>query len=265
MKRLITVAVLLAALISIGVTSSQAAFVSRSSVTVTAVAATGGTPTVSFSLAIKSVSNVNGPNQTQVTWTGIDPTNLGGNSWKLADQVLVIQSTITNLAGGIQIITDNTHPQAAPQFVDATPSISTNTDSNPAGLLFVPATGNQSNSAISLAWSIKASSQNIGADLLPADPNNGPTTGAGNKFQWVFMADKKTPAIPLTNTIAFVDGNAGSTIMNQSGIHFGQDPAEFGGGPGAKTSYLYLQADFSQALPAQTYKTSKLTVEAFTQ
>lgn len=285
MKRL-SAALFAVAVLAAMATSSRAAFTSVSKQAVTAVVTTGGTAQVTVnSLEIKDTADVNGVNRSQIAWTGVDPTALGANKWIIADQLIKLNTTITRLDGGIQLITDNTSALANPQFIDPTLSISSNTDSNPAGLLMVPASGVQSSNALSLAWSIKDSPRTVESNLSDpnvgigaTDPNTGATSGGNNKYQWLFVVDQQSPAIDwngngilgdtvggIADTSAFVPGQDYSRILDDRGFHYGQAPIEFGGGPGTKTTFVYFQADFTSALPAQTYRTNQLIVEAFTE
>jgi len=289
MKKLIAAIFALTAL-TVMASSSRAAFTSVAKQSVTAVATMGGVAKVTVdSLEIKDVVDVNGPNRAQLTWTGIDPTALGANPWRVSDQLIKLRTTITTLTGGIQLITDNTNGSATPKFVDPTPAISSNTDSNPAGLLLVPAIGNNTSDSLSMAWSIKDSSRtvesNLGDDtrgIGATDPNTGAATGGNNKFQWLFVVDKQSKGIDwngsgflgdtiggIADTSDFIDGQEFSRIMDDRGIHYAQANADgspaFGGGPGTKTSFVYFQADFTKALPTLTYKTNTLTLETFTE
>jgi hypothetical protein len=284
MKKLLSTFIAFAAL-AVTATSSWA-FTSVSSQTVTAEVTMGGTAQVTVNtLNILNVTDLTPASQ--LGWTNIDPTALGANSWRISDQLVSLNTTITSLNGGIQLVTNNTHPSANPRFVDPTPAITTNPDSNPAGLLLVPASGVETSMALPLAWSIKESTRTVGANLGnpnvgigAADPNNGPEDAVGNnRFQWLFIVDKNSPAIDwngdgvidtnevggVLDTQAFVDGQDYSRLMDVRGLHFGQAPEEFGGGPGTRNSYVYFQADFASALPTLAYRTNQIVVEAFTE
>src|SRR5690348_6589812 len=80
---------------------SWAAFSSVSKATVTASAVLSGSGQVAMSVSVRNISN--GAVVSNVAWTGVTlPT-----SWKVADQYLQVNSTITASTGGIQIFTDN--------------------------------------------------------------------------------------------------------------------------------------------------------------
>src|SRR5439155_3431456 len=132
--------------------------------------------------------------------------------------LLVLNSTVTASGGGVQIYTDNTASDAVPKFVDPTPADKTNNDSMAAGLV-KGVSGTSSDTPLPMAWSIKDSSS---TGVQAADPNNGPTSGPGNKFQWLFMKDKyNNQDVPGLNSTAFVNGQPFITMINVSGIHYG--------------------------------------------
>ena len=254
--------------------TSYAAFASVKTEVRTASVNVGGASVVDFTLNLRPVVNpVASPDSPEVTWSGVS----AGSTWKIADVLLMVNATITDLAGGIQIYTDNRGTGANPTHVDLTPAISTNTDSNPAGLLLDDGSGTASR-RLDLAWSVKDAVKTIdgtnpATGIIAADPNTGPDTGTGNRFQWLFMKDKNTPAIDFDGNgavgdpgdgTAFVNGEDFATVFNVDGIHFGQAPTEFGIHPDGQNAFIYLQANFATALPGLSYKTNKLTLEAYT-
>src|SRR5262249_7436338 len=131
-----------------------------------------------------------------------------------------------------------------------------------AGLVQVPAVGNTSANTLPVAWSIKTDTATVGANLLPAEPNNASDT---NSFQWLYMSDKGiTTDIPSTNTKAFANADPFVTMIKQLGVHGAQGPTQFFADPD-RISYVYLQSNFVTAASQTTYKTNRLTVEAFIQ
>jgi len=258
MKKLVAVVLGLAAFAALS--SSAWAFVPVARTTVTATVTTGGTRTAAVTVKIRTNTAPFGADQSQVTWSGVTPPS---TQWKIADQFLLLNATVTDSGGGVQIYTRNMDSDASPKFEDPTPGDTSNTDSNPAGLLM--GTSGTTTVTVPLAWSIKGASATVGTDLLAADPNTGPATGPGNKFQWLFMNDKNTPTIPATGTSAFVNGAAYVTAINVSGIHAASGEADFFTFPDGSNSFLYVQANFSAAAAAQAYKTSTLTIESYLQ
>lgn len=235
------------------------AFKSVARSTVTAQVTTGGAKIANVSVKIRNTSAPFGADQAAINWTGVSVPYAPG--WKVADQFLLLVATVTDVNGGVQIYTRNMDNDALPKFVDPTPGDTSNADSNPAGLLM--GTVGTTSSVLPMAWSIKTASATIGADLVAADPNSGPETGAGNRYQWLFMSDKNTPAIPSTNTTAFSNGAEFVTAINGTGVHSAQGPAGFFAHPNGANSFVYLQASFSQAAAQQSYRTTTLTVESF--
>jgi len=272
-----------AAILLLGSTRSWAVWRPQAISTVTATVTTGGTPSASFTLALKDVVNP-ATVRPNVSWAGALP----NSTWKIADTMLEIQWSVTDVNGGIQIYTDNTNqtmtPIASPYFVDATPGDNAsdpnghNLDSNPAGLLQVFTGLSSSTVALPLAWSIKTSTMVVGLDnaargILPADPNGTVEIGAGNKYQWLYMKDKATPALDLdgdgswtgsADGTPFANAESFVTMIKSSGIHGAQGPANFYADPDRK-SYVYLQGDFTTANAQTTYRTTGLKVEAFLQ
>ena len=253
------------------------AFQSVQIATVTAGTTTGGAKVAQFSLAIKDVSDPFGANNPgSIGWSGVDPLS---TQWKIADQLLVINSTVTDLNGGIKIYTDNTAADASPQFVDPTPGNTVNQDSLASGLL-LGTSGTTSEPPLAMAWSIKASTRvveggDVNTGIGAADPNNGPETAtADNRFQWLFMTDEYNwdtgvdfngdgDAVDEGDATAQALDSAFVTMINNVGIHFGQDDAEFGAHPNGEDAFVYFQANFSGAQVQQAYQTSTLRVEAF--
>ncbi len=268
MKKQLALTGLVASLAILGGGSvAQAVFQSQQTAQVTAQATTGGVEAASFVLSLHPNTST-ATTATNINWTGALP----GSGWKVADQLAKLVWNVTDAQGGIQIYSDNKAATATPQFVDPTPAEPINSDSNPAGLLMVPATGNTSGTTLPVAWSIKASTVIVGTELLAADPNTGPATGNGNRFQWLYLLDKGTPAIDRNgdgdttdtgvDTAAFVNADPFVMAIGVGGTHGTQAPGGFF--PDAdKASYLYLQADFTTAAAQTTYRTSRLTFEAF--
>ena len=247
--------------------------------TLTAQTTTGGVKSAAFSLVIRNVNTPLTGSVANVNWTGVDPLS---TSWKLADQLLVINSTVTDNGGGIKIYTDNNHAAANPRFIQPTP-FATAPTSVAAGLVKVPAVGTTTSEApLPMAWTIKATTRTVesGTDVTgvgAADPNTGPATAVfNNKFQWLFMTDKLNWA---SGTDFNGDGDTADagdsapkaldapfvTMINKVGIHFGQADTEFGAHPDGQNAFVYLEANFATADVQQAYRTNVLRVEAYIQ
>jgi hypothetical protein len=178
----------------------------------------------------------------QVTWTG------AAGAWKTADQYIKLTVDADTVAWGVQIYTNNTLPAANPRYTISG-------SSNPAGLVHTVITSQK----IALAWSVKAATLPV-TDVTPvaAEPNN---AGDSNSFQWIYIKDAATPTIPDENTTAFSPGEIPVTVRSQKGIHYGQNELDFGAEN--PPHYVFLEANFGQALAVSTYRTSTLVVEFF--
>ena len=260
-KMKIAVLALFAAAMGASVQSWAFQSVARS--TFTAGTKTSGALIANVTVKVRDNTAPFGADRSSVTWSGV---TIPGTGFKAADRFLLLNATVTDVGGGVQIYTRNTETDASPKFQDPTAGDKTNSDSMAAGLVAgLPGT-TSTVTPLPIAWSIKASSQVIGTDLAAADPNNGPTTGIGNKFQWLYMKDRYNTAniVPL-NFTAFVDGQAFITMINVTGLHIGQADTDFTAFLDGLNSFAYLEADFTTAAAQATYQTSTLTVESYLQ
>jgi len=214
-----------------------------------------------FHVAVNNISDQKPV--TNLTWSPVTPQS----GWVRSNQYLQLDTDVETLGWGVQIYTNNTAAGASPQF--RTTVQSGQIGSNPAGLVNTQATSQ----TIPMAWSIKAGTQTALAAAPPAaEPNNngqnGHTTDP-NAFQWLYMEDAATPAIPANGTSAFSNGDPFITVKNNYGNHYAQGPETIPYVPtqfGAQDSpnYIYLEANFGLAV-AQTYQTSTITVEFYYQ
>lgn len=275
-KQVRAVLVLIAA--AMGMTTPSWAFKSVGITTVTAQVTTGGTKSAAFNVKVRSVSNPFGADlPLEVNWTGIDPQALGANKWRIADQLLVVNSSVTDSNGGVKIYTDNTATDANPKFVDPTPANKINKDSFAAGLL-KGLSGTTSDVPLSMAWAVKTSTKIVeladtNRGIGAFDPNAAIVAGYNTSQQWFNMTD----AYNWETGIDFNgDGDANdpgdalpqaldSTFLSFVRIQGAQvlkvdlyDPL-----PASKNAFVYLEADFTNALPQQGYKTSTLRVEGY--
>lgn len=253
------------------------AFVPTKITTVTATVTTGGTKVADYTLAIRNIGNPFGANQAALTWSGVNPLS---TSWKVADRLLVINSTVTDNNGGIKIYTHNTHASALPQFVDPSPGDADDPDSRAGGLL-KGTSGTTSATPLPVAWSIKTSSKVVGGlgettGIRPREPNDSSIpnlTGSDNPYQWLYMTDLSNwDGIDNNNDGDYTDANetgplavdaAFPKMINSVGIHFGQADGEFGATPDGTNTFVYFQANFTGADVLQAYQTSMILVEAF--
>lgn len=257
------------------------AFVSQKISTRSAEALVGGARTADFTMAIRNTNDPFGADQSSVTWSGITPLV---TNWKIADRLLVINSTVTDTGGGVKIYTDNTGIGASPAFVDPTPgAIGTvnrrNSDSSAGGLVADDGVNSQ---VLPMAWSIKSATRTVESGTVDtgigaADPNTGPATATrDNKFQWLFVTDPYnwTDGVDFNNDGDVLDvgdstpqalDSRYTTMIKHSGIHFGQADGEFAALGAGQNAYVYLEANFAQAAAQTAYKTSTLRVEAYIQ
>ena len=210
-------------------------------------------------IRIKNLSDNNEVNQIQ--FSASVPT-----TWVRSTQYLEFLSQPIMLSPShVEILTDNTNRSyAPPYFADPTPTVTTNLDSNPAGLLRDISGQTTTYETLSLAWSVKDSTDP--ATVPPATApyqtsmgDNGPPAS----FQWFYMKDRATPAIdyngdgqlggPLDGT-AFADGDPYVTVRLGTQIH------EFQGGDNPYFNSLppdeiFLEADYTGAAVSQNYRT----------
>jgi hypothetical protein len=161
-----------------------------------------------------------------------------GSGWRLADQYILLHSTLT-LSGGIRIYTDNAANDANPKFGG---SFGTG---NGAGL--IDTTTNTI--VLPLAWLIK-------------DDKGDPTTGdPWSNTSWFYFKDQSQSNFWEKGTPADKDY---STVAKAGyGIHYGQDPGEYS--PAPSPNYVYIQANFTNAIGGRTYRTTTLRIELFSE
>ena len=217
--------------------ASHAAFTSTNKVTKSASAVLSGAGVVSLTVTAKNMAGDG--TVSDLAWTGVTlPT-----AWKNADQYLQLDTSITDANGGVRVVTDNKGAGANPTY--------TGSNTTAGGLIDNTNTAN----ALQLAWTIKDSV--VGSTgPISAKPYE-VTDGAGTtpQFQWLYMTDVVDPSLP--------QGAPYRTAVNSTGIHFGGQDTEFGAA--ASPNYVYVEANFTNAVTPRTYSTNKLIVEAFTQ
>ena len=207
-----------------------------------------------FNATIRNIAD--GSQTGSISWPS------GQTSWARANQYIDLEvDDPDDLQWGVQIYTNNTASTAIPKYV-------VSGSSNPAGLV----NPSYPSMTLPLAWSIKAGTQTaLAAEPTAAEPNNNGLNGHPtdpNAFQWMYMEDARTPAIPASGTSAFSNGDPFITVRNNYGNHFVQGPesnpyvaTQFGAQD--PPSYIYLEANFGVGLAQQTYQTNTLTVEFY--
>jgi hypothetical protein len=178
--------------------------------------------------------------------------------WVAADQYLRIDCEPNLSSWGIQIYTDNKAADAAPYRYTGI--------ANPVGLVGyragVPAV---SSTTLSICWRLTDGTTNSltivqGGDNKLYSSQLGGVTSAYPCFLW--MKDFSTPAIPATNTTAFVNGEDYVTLKDA--LRGGQH-AEGTWNSMPSPDYVYFGAKFTNAITPGVYKTGKLTVEFFSE
>jgi len=227
---------------------TQAAFTSQGIQTRTATVTFSAAGTVAMTVSIKKMADNSAAGN--LAWT----TAAAGSNWTNSDDYIQLDSTITASNGGIQIYTDNVH--ATPAYTGTINA----TSQSPAGLV----DNNTTTKVLPLAWSIKDLTVGTTGPINAEPNNNGivnPTTDP-NAFQWLYFEDSSQVANNQHASL-FVPGDPFITVDNSTGIHFGQSTTEFGAA--ASPNFIYVQANFVNALTPDTYSTNKLILEAFTQ
>jgi hypothetical protein len=138
-KQKLALLAIVAAVMTVLATPSSA-FQSVQIATRAASVLTGGSLSASFTLKIRNTNDPLNPavDLATITWSGVTPPT---TQWKIADQLMVLVATVTDGNGGVQIYTNNKASDSSYSFVDPTPGITNNPDSDPAGLLKVPVAG----------------------------------------------------------------------------------------------------------------------------
>jgi hypothetical protein len=245
--------------------TSFAAFsgVSRATITACAVFTSGGV--VSFDYQLRNLSDNN-----TTSWIYWDTSVIapGVTAWKVASSYILLESTITNASGGIQIYTDNKAADANPAYTGS---------GNPAGLVAEEA---PADAPLPMCWRITDLSTGPVAGLNIAQVNRagvGVTTATlycpdletstnPPDYQYpcfFWMTDRQTAANASAATSAFADGADYITVKDKiRGIHHAEGP---NWGTTSSPDYVYIGACFTNASTPRTYKTSTLRIEAFTE
>ena len=176
--------------------------------------------------------------------------------WVIANDYIQLDTQMTDTGDGIQIYTDNTSADASPKYT----GIISPTTQTPAGLIDLSATDQK----LPTAWSIVNPVNSPGVVPPALDPNNG-------GFQW-FFHDDKAQVTNNQGALFFQNGDPYMTVVNQNCIgvnpttpciHYGQSPFQFGAGP--TPNRIFIEANFQNAMGGDTYRTTAIRIEAFTQ
>jgi hypothetical protein len=226
------------------------AFTSVTISTKTAIAQLSG---IGLSSMTVTLANLASGTTTQIYWTGISlPMN-----WVDATSYIALSSTNTNNGSGIQIYTDNEGVGANPAYTGAA-------GTNPEGLV------NESSTTVTLplAWSITTSTYTSASTVAATLADNPSVCGGsdpvGTACLWNFFEDKSTPAIPATNTPAFVNGAYYVDVVQAgAGLHVTQGATGFAPNTTAPYSSIFIETNFGAAMTPATYQTATLRIEDF--
>lgn len=225
--KIIFISIILSLVIGIGFVSAQQ-FQSIRISTITAEATVTGGELAMF-VEIRRRDNNN--TASNITWTVP-----AGNGWTLADQYILLHSTVTQSGGGIRIYTDNNAADANPKYGGSFG------ENNGAGLI-----STSSNTAfLPMAWLIKDDVSNP----TPVDPNT--------NSSWFYFKDRSQ-----TNFWSNADTRDYSTVARAGyGYHFAQGPSY---GDMSSPNPIYIEANFVNAVGGWTYKTTTLRIELFSE
>jgi hypothetical protein len=171
---------------------------------------------------------------TTLTWSSISLPSRG----VLADQYLQVLTNASNSTWGAQIYTDNTGSGASPAYAGA---------GNASGLVDVTSP----TKTVPLLWTIL---DTVDVSTAPGNPIFNPGTAEFNA-PFFYIKDLAGSA-PLTNMEDYI------TTMNNTGIHY--SPGSTNYGATRTPDYIFIAADFTNAVTPRTYKTNRLTLEFFT-
>ncbi|RLD18994.1 MAG: hypothetical protein DRI36_00100 [Caldiserica bacterium] len=187
--------------------------------------------TGSFNLKIKRISDdveVSSFTFTRVNLIGL-PTG-----WVVADQYIEIEVEPSDISWGIQIYTDNESPSADPRY--------TGTE-DPAGLVDTSTTTKR----LQMGWTIEYLTHSL-SELGTGEPG----TWVNGGYQWKYFKDKASSD--------FTNGGSYVTPWNNEGLLWNTWQRDSKSPP----NYIYISADFSNAVTPRTYKT-KIFVEFYYQ
>jgi len=214
-------------------------FQSQSISTFTAEATvTGGQLAMSVEIRNRSDDNL----ATSLTWNVA-----AGSGWTLANQYILLHSTLTVSGGGIRIYTDNAADDANPKFGGSFE------ENNGAGL--IDTTTNTI--VLPLAWLIRDEKETEQDPVNPGDPNSNPS--------WFYFKDKSqsdfwekgTPAKKDYSTVAKA-GYGGRMI------HYAQGLDNYGTSI-SSPDYIYIASNFVNAIGGRTYRTTTLRIELYSE
>ncbi len=225
--KIIFISIILSLVIGIGFVSAQQ-FQSIRISTITAQAnVTGG----QLAMFVEIRRRDNNNTASNISWTVP-----AGSGWTLADQYILLHSTLTQ-SGGIRIYTDNNAADANPRYGGSFG------ENNGAGLI-----STSSNTAfLPMAW------------LIQDNVSNPQTGDPQTSYSWFYFKDRSQ-----TNFWSNADTRDYSTVARAGyGYHFAQGPDNYGAMPSPNP--IYIEANFVNAVGGWTYRTTTLRIELFSQ
>jgi len=159
--------------------------------------------------------------------------------WVLAEQYIEIECDPDSTSWGIQIYTDNKSEQAEPKYTGS---------SDPCGLVDTT-TGVF---VLPMAWTIEYTTRTRTAliNTNTGQPEPGSWVSSGG-WMWKWMRDK--------NSSDFQNGMNYVVCWDNGGLLWGDWQRESKKSP----NYIYLSANFSNAIGGRKYKTNQLKIEFF--
>jgi len=234
--------IFLSTLIFLGSRSAFSATQTVSSGTFTAIAVSTGTGTVSLSIQLQTLTG----GTTSQIWWDTSKIFLGTTQWQRADACIILYSNITSTTGAVQIYTDNSAPDANPQFQPVV------TSTDPAGLVDTSSVS----ATLPMCWRITDSPTTTLTIMQTSDNQHLYSPDLGSGFWcFLFMRDKGSSGI-----------NMGDSYLTVKQAFSGIQYAESNWSNNMQSpNYIYLGANFSKAGAGRTYKTSTLRIEAFSE
>lgn len=224
---------------SVGIAMADFSQVSRSTTTAEAVITAGPTGTMSVEVRDLDGTTVT----TQVNWdsSAIVP---GTTKWLCATQLLYVTCDYTG--GGIQIYTDNTADDAAPKWDGV---------GDPKNLLRYETGLSTSTAGLPMCWRTPFGLLDPAADetLIEETGDHHLVDPASPLYYcWLWMADRGAGG--------FVDGGDYVTIWRKDQ---GCQHAEYTWDLSCPLKYVYIGANFADAMALTTYRTTTLRLELY--
>ncbi|MGM0568014.1 MAG: hypothetical protein ACQESB_02215, partial [Elusimicrobiota bacterium] len=187
----------------------------------------------------------------KISWSSVQlPTE-----WKTADHYLKVTSRPNISNWGMQIYTDNRAEDAQPRFSGSGES------QNCAGLIDTV----WSDRRLPLAWRVSDEKRDDLTVVQGSDDSLYSEELGGEESEYacfLWMKDRSTPDIPEENTTQFMDGEDYVTVWESSrGIQHAEGTWDIIDNP----VYIYMAANFANALTPRNYSTNKLALEFFTE